>query len=70
MEKFKLPNIEDEITTLKSIRIKVSTLKKVEHLSDLTGISVNRILTESIEFALNNLNEKDLKNISEKKVFN
>jgi len=70
MEKFKLPNIEDEITTLKSIRIKVSTLKKVEHISDLSGISVNRILTESIEFALNNLNEKDLKNTCEKKVLN
>jgi hypothetical protein len=61
MEKFELPNLEEEQTALKTIRIKLSTLKKVDKLSKDTNISVNRLLNECIEFALNNLTEKDLK---------
>lgn len=61
MKEFKLPNIEEEQTTLKTIRLKLSTLKKIDKLSKDADISVNRLINECIEFALNNLTEKDLK---------
>ena len=60
MTEFNLPNLEDEKSTLKTIRIKLSTLKKIEELSKNTNISVNRLLNECIEYALKNLNKEDL----------
>lgn len=60
MEKFNLPNIEDEKSTLKTIRIKISTLQKIEELSKKSNISVNRLLNECIEYALKNLKKEDL----------
>ena len=66
MKTFKLPNIDDEKSILKTIRIKFSTLKKVEELSKKNNLSVNRIINECIEFALENLNEND--NTQNKKV--
>lgn len=60
MTEFNLPNLEDEKSTLKTIRIKLSTLNKIEELSKTTNISVNRLLNECIEFALKNLKKEDL----------
>lgn len=60
MKEFKLPNIGEEKSVLKTIRLKFATLQKIEDLSKQTNISVNRIINECIEFALNNLTEKDL----------
>ena len=60
MSEFCLPNLEYEKTTLKTIRIKLSTLNKIEELSKTTNISVNRLLNECIEFALKNLKKEDL----------
>ena len=60
MQEFCLPNLEAEKSTLKTIRIKLSTLKKIEELSKTTNISVNRLLNESIEYALKNLKKEDL----------
>ena len=54
MPKFKIPNI-DEKSVLKTIRIKSSTLQKIEELAQKNNISINRLLNECIEFALNNL---------------
>ena len=62
MEKFKLPNIEEEQSVLKTIRIKYSTLKKLEELSKESDLSINRIINECIEFALNNLESKPIQN--------
>lgn len=61
MKEFRLPNIEDEQSVLKSVRIKLSTLRRVDELSKSSNISVNRIINECIEFALNNLVVDDLK---------
>ncbi len=61
MKNFELPNIEDEQTVLKTIRIKLATLKKVEEVSKESNLSINRIINECIEFALNNLNDTPLK---------
>lgn len=61
MENFELPNIEDEQTVLKTIRIKLATLKKVDEISKKSNLSVNRIINECIEFALNNLDVEKLK---------
>ena len=60
MKDFKLPNVEDEQSVLKTIRIKLATLKKIEKLSEDSNLSVNRIINECIEFALDNLDEKSL----------
>lgn len=61
MAKFELPNLKDEKTVLKTIRLKYATLQKIEKLSKQSNISVNRLLNECIEFALNNFNDKELK---------
>lgn len=61
MKEFKLPNLDEEKSVLKTIRLKFATLQKVEKLSKKSNISVNRLLNECIEFALNNLTDKDLK---------
>lgn len=61
MKSFKLPNAKDKKSILKTIRIKFSTLKKVEKLSKKSNLSVNRIINECIEYALENLNEEEKK---------
>ena len=55
MNNFKLPNIKDEKSVLKTIRLKRSTLQKIELLSKQENLSINRIINECIEYALNNL---------------
>lgn len=60
MNKFKLPNIKEEKSVLKTIRLKRSTLQKIELLSKQENLSINRIINECIEYALNNLiNDKN-----------
>ena len=59
---FKLPNVEDEQSVLKTIRIKFATLKKIEEVAKESNLSVNRVINECIEFALNNLDSKPFKN--------
>lgn len=61
MKEFNLPKVEDETSVLKTIRLKYATLKKIEALSKSTNPSINRIINECIEFALENLNKDDLK---------
>lgn len=56
MKEFKLPNYKDEKTTLKTIRMKISTLRKLEKLCNDSKLPMNRIINECIEFALNNIN--------------
>lgn len=55
MKEFNLSNIDNEKSVLKTIRIKLTTLKKIEDLSKGSNISVNRLINECIEFALDNL---------------
>lgn len=61
MKEFKLPNLAEEKSVLKTIRLKYATLQRVEELSKKSDISVNRLINECIEFALNNLTDEDLK---------
>ena len=61
MKEFKLPNLNNEKSVLKTIRLKYKTLQKIEELSKKTNISVNRLINECIEFAINNLNTNDIK---------
>lgn len=65
MEKFTLPNLDEEQSVLKTIRLKQYTISKINELSKKTNISVNRLLNECIEFALRNLSEEDLKQLKE-----
>ena len=60
MSEFKLPNINDEKSVLKTIRLKYVTLERIEKLSQKSNISINRIINECIEYALDNL-EKNKK---------
>lgn len=57
MNDFKLPKSNDEKSVLKTIRLKSSTLKKIESLSRKSNLSVNRIINECLEYALNNLSD-------------
>lgn len=66
MKEFKLPNIEDEQSVLKTIRLKQYTLNKINELSKQTNISVNRLLNECIEYALNNLTDSELNKFKNK----
>lgn len=59
MKEFKIPNINEEKTVLKTIRLKFATLQKIEKLAQKNNISVNRLINECIEFALDNLQDKD-----------
>ncbi len=59
MRKFKIPDLSEEKTVLKTIRIKKGNLKKVEDLSTKNNISINRIINEAIEFALENLDDEN-----------
>ena len=61
MKEFKLPNLNNEKSVLKTIRLKYKTLQKIEELSKQTNISVNILINECIEFAINNLNTNDIK---------
>ncbi len=65
MEKFTLPNLNEEQSVLKTIRLKQYTMNKINELSKQTNISVNRLLNECIEFALRNISENDLKQLKE-----
>ena len=62
MKEFKLPNSEDEQSILKTIRIKYATLKKIEEVAKESNLSINRVINECIEFALNNLDNKPFQN--------
>ena len=62
MEMFKLPNIDNEKSILKTIRLKLSTFRKLEELSIKTNLSINRIINECILYALKNINLNELKN--------
>ena len=55
MDDFKLPNVDNEKSVLKTIRLKNLTLAKIEKLAKQNNISINRLINECIEFALNNL---------------
>lgn len=61
MKEFKISNIDEEKSVLKTIRLKFKTLQKIESLSKKNNISVNRLINECIEFALENLPEEKLK---------
>ena len=60
MSKFVLPKNEEK-TILKTIRLKFSTLQKIEELATNSNLSINRVINECIEFALENLTEENKK---------
>ena len=57
MKNFKLPNTCEEKSVLKTIRIKGITLKMLEEIAKKSNLSLNRLINECIEYALNNLHE-------------
>ncbi len=67
MNSFKIPNINDEKSVLKTIRLKYKTLERIEKLSQSNDISVNRLINECIEFALDNLNNNNIEKIEDTK---
>lgn len=60
MKSFQLPDLNEEKSVLKTIRLKFNLLKKIEQLSKETNLSINRIINECIEYALNHLDERYL----------
>lgn len=57
MKKFIIPNIEEENTITKTIRIKRNTANKLENLAINNNITFNRLVNECIDFALQNMEE-------------
>ena len=61
MKEFKLPNMADEKTVLKTVRMKLSTIQQIEELVKKNNMSINRLINECIEFALDNLRISNFK---------
>ena len=59
MKDFKLPKSIEEKSVLKTIRLKNATLKKIELLSKKSNLSVNRIINECLEYALDNISNDE-----------
>ena len=57
MHKFIIPNIEEENTITKTIRIRRSTANKLESLAVNNNITFNRLVNECIDYALQNMEE-------------
>lgn len=57
MSKFIIPNIEEENSITKTIRIKTSITKKLEQLAIENNITFNRLVNECIAYALQNIDE-------------
>ena len=57
MKKFIIPNIEEENTITKTIRIKRNVANKLESLAVQNNITFNRLVNECNDFALENMEE-------------
>lgn len=62
MRKFVIPNIEEESTVTRTIRIKRVLINKLETLAIDNNISLNRLVNECIEYALENMEEETTDN--------
>lgn len=58
MTKFIIPNIEEENTVTKTIRIKKILVDKLNKLANDNNITVNRLINECIQYALENMEEE------------
>lgn len=57
MHKFIIPNIEEENTITKTIRIRRNTANRLEQLAVDNNITFNRLVNEYIDYALQNMEE-------------
>lgn len=64
MHKFIIPNIEEENTITKTIRIRKSTANKLENLAINNNITFNRLVNECINYALQNMEEDTKEKVS------
>lgn len=64
MHKFIIPNIEDENTITKTIRIRRRTANKLENLAINNNITFNRLVNECINYALQNMEEDTKEKVS------
>lgn len=64
MHKFIIPNIEEENTITKTIRIRRSTANKLENLAINNNITFNRLVNECINYALQNMEEDTKEKVS------
>lgn len=65
MKKFIVPNIEEENTITKTIRIKKILAKRLDEIAYKNNITVNRLINECILYALDNM-EDDSQNSKDK----
>lgn len=65
MRKFVIPNIQEESTVTRTIRIKRVLINKLETLAIDNNISLNRLINECIEYALDNMEEETTDNMLE-----
>ena len=55
MEKFILPDTNNNHSVTKTFRLKSSLVTKLENVASKHNLSVNKLVTECIEFALRNI---------------
>lgn len=55
MATFKINGNENGSYTSKTFRLPTNVVRRLEVLADINNISVNRLVTQCCEFALNNL---------------
>ncbi len=61
MDKFKLPDMNKEYSITKTFRLKQELIDRLENVAKENNLSLNRLVTECIEFALKNLDKNDMK---------
>lgn len=58
MAKFIIPNIEEENTVTKTIRIRKVLIDRLNKLANDNNITVNRLINECIQYALENMEDE------------
>lgn len=58
MRKFELPDMDKEHSVTRTFRFKYSLIEKLEKIANENNMSVNRLVTECVEFAIDNLDLK------------
>ena len=63
-KEFKIKAPASKVSINRTIRIDEDLFQKINEISELTGLSFNRVVSQCLEFSLDNLDEKTIRNIN------
>ena len=70
MGRFRLTTIYEEKSITRTVRMRLSTLEKIEKIAKDNDVTVNKVITRFIEYALDKfeeeMNEEDINESDEK----